>query len=268
MNSLNPANMKVAKAILVSLMLVLAYCFIARVAFADGPPEQVLSNLEQIEANQKVLAETREAHEAFLKAKAENEQLERQNNDLGWRTDWSSMNPIPLAPAVTASSATQKLAPAASSTAKSGLAEYVWKGAPAYKNDRLRAYQQMLAERGITNKDHVKLLVAQLIQEAGSLSETTIGDGGCSVGILQYNACVHHGMNAKRFLQKHPAWKSWEYQLEQMANMVADRYEIYDGNIKQVVVHHNGPVFAKRGTDTPAGYFRAVSSRTNLLTGL
>ena len=142
---------------------------------------------------------------------------------------------------------------------------YAWQGAPDYKNERLAYYQKLLADRGITNADHVKLLVAQLIQENGSLSESIHGDNGCSVGILQYNACVHNGMKAKRFLETHPAWKDWHYQLEQMANMVADRYEIYDGNIKQVVVHHNRPVSAKNGVDTPAGYYKAVSSRLPLL---
>lgn len=127
----------------------------------------------------------------------------------------------------------------------------------------------MLKARGITNKDHLKLLVAQLIQENGSLSEShTTGDKGCAVGIIQYNACVHHKMSAKTFLKKFPEWQSWEYQLERMADMVANRYEIYDGNIKQVVIHHNRPASAKLGRDTPAGYFKAVSARTSLLQAL
>lgn len=81
-----------------SAVIVITVAFAASVARADGPPEQVLSNLETIEANQEILAETREAHEAFLKAKAENEQLERQNNSLGWKTNWSTMKPVPVEP--------------------------------------------------------------------------------------------------------------------------------------------------------------------------
>lgn len=141
----------------------------------------------------------------------------------------------------------------------------LWVGAEPYKNERLHAYQKMLAARGITDPGHVKLLLAQIIQENGSLSETVHGDGGCSVGLVQYNACVHHGLNAKRFLQKYPEWKTWEYQLERMADMVAERYEMYNGDIKRVIVHHNRPVSAKAGRDTPAGYYRAVASRTSLL---
>jgi len=150
-----------------------------------------------------------------------------------------------------------------------------WKAAPAYKNERLAYYQRQLLKKGITNREHQKLLVAQLIQEAGSLSETTIGDGGCSFGILQYNACVHHGMSAKNFLAK-PQWKEWNdwrYQLDRMADMVAERYELYDGNIKLVVTHHNCPACAISPSDPKWGpigrkYYGDVSKRLGLLTTL
>jgi hypothetical protein len=147
-------------------------------------------------------------------------------------------------------------------------AVFLWTGAPAYKNERLAAYQKMLAARGITKSADVKILVAQVIQENGSLSESVHGDAGCSVGILQYNACVHHGLSAKRFLQKHPEWSDWRFQLERMADMVAERYALYDGDIKRVVVHHNRPASAAVGRDTPAGYYKAVASRTSLLSPL
>lgn len=146
--------------------------------------------------------------------------------------------------------------------------EFIWKGAPAYKSDRLRAYQRLLKAKGITKPDDLKLLAAQLIQENGALSESTIGDHGCSIGMIQYNACAHAGISAKRFLQLHPEWKDWHYQLEQMATMVAERYAMYHGNIKQVVTHHNSPAAAKRGVDTAAGYYRSVVSRTALLTSI
>lgn len=147
---------------------------------------------------------------------------------------------------------------------------WTWPGQPAYKNERLAAYQDMLRARGITDTEHLKLLTAQLVQENGAIDEKVIGDKGCSFGLLQYNACAHHKMSAKAFLSK-PQWKEWNdwrFQLERMADMVAERNRIYDGKIRCVVVHHNGPAFAQPCTkhaDTPAGYFRAVQAKTALL---
>ncbi len=145
---------------------------------------------------------------------------------------------------------------------------YIWKDAPAYKNERLEAYQQMLAKRGITKSSDVKLLTAQLIQEAGSLDEKTIGDHGCSFGIIQFNACSHAGVTAATYLKRHPEWKDWRYQLEQMADMVSARYTLYHGNIKQIIVHHNRPSDAKANRDTKAGYFKSITARTSLLQSL
>lgn len=147
---------------------------------------------------------------------------------------------------------------------------FIWKDAPAYKNDILKLYQKKLAARGITNRDHLKLLVSQIIQENGALDPLhTTGDKGCAVGIIQYNACIHARVSAKRFLQLHPEWKTADFQLERMADMVADRYATYHGDIKRVITHHNRPATARAGNkDTPAGYFRAVSSRLSLLTSL
>lgn len=144
---------------------------------------------------------------------------------------------------------------------------YVWKDAPAYKNERLAYYQGVLRDRNVP-EDHIKMLVAQIIQENGSLSEShTTGDNGCAVGILQYNACAHHHVSAKRFLEIYPEWNDWRYQLDRMADMVADRERIYDGNIRWIVIHHNHPACAKRRcTDTKAGYYADVSSRLSLLT--
>lgn len=127
----------------------------------------------------------------------------------------------------------------------------------------------MLVARGITDPDKLKLLTAQIIQENGSLSENVHGDQGCSVGVLQYNACVHHKMSAKRFLEVYPEWKSWEYQFERMADMVANRMEIYNGNMRQIVIHHNHPACAKRNcSDTKAGYYKTIKAKTSLLTSL
>jgi hypothetical protein len=145
---------------------------------------------------------------------------------------------------------------------------WAWSGAPAYKNERLAYYQGLLKAKGITDPAHLRLLTAQLVQEAGSLSESTVGDHGCSFGILQFNACAHAGIKAAAYLKKHPEWTGWQYQLDRMADMVADRYAMYDGNILQTVVHHNRPTSARAGRDTPAGYFRSISHKTSLLTSL
>lgn len=249
-------TMKALQGFLLSLAIVAAVALFGRIARADGPPQQVIENAKRIEENQAILKETRDAHNRFMEAKEANERMEKENNALGWCTDWSTLKPIPCPKAVHATQAKVSTI-------------YAWKGAPAYKNERLTYYQEQLIARGITNKEHLKLLTAQVIQENGSLSENVHGDGGCSVGILQYNACVHHGVSAKKFLEKHPEWKSWQYQLDRMADMVADRYHnLYAGNIKQVIVHHNRPVDAKRNRDTPAGYYRTIAARTSLLTSL
>lgn len=130
----------------------------------------------------------------------------------------------------------------------------------------------MLKARGITDPDKLKLLTAQIIQENGSLSENVHGDNGCSVGVLQYNSCVHNGMKAKRFLETHPEWKSWEYQFERMADMVADRMDIYEGNMRKVIIHHNCPACTnpKKPKWKAIGnkYFSDVSSNLHLLQAL
>jgi hypothetical protein len=147
---------------------------------------------------------------------------------------------------------------------------WAWSGAPAYKNDRLRAYQDLLRARGITGMADLKLLTAQLIQENGALDETVIGDHGCSIGILQYNVCVHHHMKAATWLKlpQNQVWKDYRFQLSVMADAVASRYQKFHGNLKQVIVAHNSPAAAARGTDTRAGYYSSIVKRSAVLTAL
>lgn len=143
-----------------------------------------------------------------------------------------------------------------------------------YKNERLLYYQQDLDKKrpeNVKDADWIELkkyAVAQLLQENGGLSEDhTSGDKGCAVGIPQYNACEHAKMNAKQFLTKYPAWQDWRYQLEQMSDMVLKRWQIYNGNIFRVIVHHNCPACAKRNADSKSGYFRIeVSQRLKEIT--
>jgi len=88
---------KLAAGFLASILLVAGVALLASTARADGPPQEVIENAAAMKANQKVLEKNREAHEAFTAAKLDNERREKQNNELGWRTDWSSLNPVPLA---------------------------------------------------------------------------------------------------------------------------------------------------------------------------
>jgi len=96
-----------------------------------------------------------------------------------------------------------------------------------------------------------------------------MGDNGCSVGIVQYNACVHNGISGKRFLERYPEWKDARYQIDRMTEMVTERYfRLYDKDIFRTVVHHNSPVSAKENRDSPIGYWRHVLGRGELLTFL
>lgn len=57
----------------------------------DGPTPQDLANLEDIKQNQKVLEETREAHEKFMQAKAWNEAEVADLGTNGWTVNWETM---------------------------------------------------------------------------------------------------------------------------------------------------------------------------------
>jgi hypothetical protein len=82
---------------LIALGAVILICVSARIALAEGPPKEVLDNAEAIEQNQKIISETREAHERFMEAKLDTERREKQNNGLGWRMEWSTLRPVPVA---------------------------------------------------------------------------------------------------------------------------------------------------------------------------
>lgn len=244
-----------ATGVLVSFAIIIA-CSLLASSFARAeeirPSKEDYQNLEDIKSNQKILEKNRKAYETFLQAKRWNEEEVRQLNANGWNVDWETMELVPFGPV----------------QAKASSTEYVWKNAPEYKNERLRAYQRMLKARGITNKDHLRLLVAQLIQEAGSLSETTIGDSGCSLGIPQLNTCVHHNQKAETFLKSNPEWGDWRHQLEWMADRTATNYQRFDQNVRLTIIAHNCPACARAGKDSRAGYFRAVTARLSLLTSL
>lgn len=134
-----------------------------------------------------------------------------------------------------------------------------------YKNAILKDFQNMLSNAGIPRKEQ-RWYVSQLYQENGALDPVRLGDNGCSFGLIQYNACVHDGISATKFMQRHPEWKDHMFQLRVMTDWIVERRKIYKGNIKRVVVHHNSPAAAARGTDTKAGYYNSIAKKTNLLT--
>lgn len=97
--SLHPANMQVIKGFLLALLIVVLVAFIgAAIGNAKGPPEQVVANQPIIEDAKARLEKNRPAHEAFLADKALIEKHEKENNALGWRTDWATLHPVPIEP--------------------------------------------------------------------------------------------------------------------------------------------------------------------------
>lgn len=71
-----------------------------------------------------------------------------------------------------------------------------WRGAPDWKNERLKQIQEILYTQNFSNKE-IKALVLMGIQESG-LNFNALGDTGCSEGIWQRNRCVH-GANPYNF---------------------------------------------------------------------
>jgi len=138
-----------------------------------------------------------------------------------------------------------------------------------YKNERIRFYQDLLKERGVSDRETLKLLTAQLLQENGALAEDRDGDHGCSIGIPQYNACAHHRMNAKRYRALNPEWNDWRFQMTWMADQTVKTLQAFDGKTKCAIIHHNRPASAWNGCrDTAAGYYRKIESRSSLLSYL
>lgn len=134
-----------------------------------------------------------------------------------------------------------------------------------YKTERLAYYQELIAH--LIPHEHLKLFAAQLIAENGAMTADRTGDNGCSVGLIQYNACVHHKVKATRFLELHPEWNDWKYQLEQMSLYVAKRVEIYGKNYDCIILHHNHPAAASSmfPNCSSHNYVKRVKSKIALL---
>lgn len=116
-----------------------------------------------------------------------------------------------------------------------------WKHAPDYKNERLAYYQDKLREQGITDTNTLRWLIAQLIQENGSFNESGIYHGNCVFGIPQINTCGRFNMKATEYLELHPEWRDWRYQVEQMAIQTKQRFDRFDGEISCGIVAHFHP---------------------------
>lgn len=79
-------------------VIVLVMGVISATGHADvpQPTAQDYANLEDIKNNQKVLEETREAHERFMQAKAWNEAEVSEIGKNGWQVDWETMKLVPF----------------------------------------------------------------------------------------------------------------------------------------------------------------------------
>ncbi len=110
----------------------------------------------------------------------------------------------------------------------------------AYKNPILTAFQDVfLPKYGIHTADQKKWAAAIIFHESGTLTYDRIADHGCSLGIMQYNACAHEGISAKALLKK-PGWNSLNAQLDKAAAYIAGHFTTYS-TIKGAVISHNCP---------------------------
>lgn len=130
-------------------------------------------------------------------------------------------------------------------------------GSAPYKNERLAYYQQQLIAQGFTDTEQLKWFSAQLIQENGSFNEAGIYHGNCVFGIPQINACGRFHMSATRYLEKHPEWKDWRYQIEQMAVQTKERSLRFNGELSCTIVAHFHPYTAKGGSLGAADLYKA-----------
>ena len=139
-----------------------------------------------------------------------------------------------------------------------------WHGAPDYKNAVLEYYQRQLYRQGITSRYHLKLLVAQLVQENGSLvANSTHGDKGCSVGIPQRYVCDPYWphIDAAYWLQLNPSWYDYRVQVDWQVQRVVYNYQNFEGDIRRTIIAHNCPACAAANGDR----YMCVMNRTEFL---
>lgn len=80
-----------------------------------------------------------------------------------------------------------------------------------YKYARAKEIAEMTKDFGLYT--HHEILVAHLYSENGAMAEDIITDGGCSFGLLQWNACAHYRQSARRYLSEHPEMKDYRTQV-------------------------------------------------------
>ena len=96
-----------------------------------------------------------------------------------------------------------------------------------YKEVRAREICKMAREKGYTEEE-CPILVAHLYTENGAFSEDRDGDHGCSLGMIQWNFCVHEGMKARAWVKLHPEWADWRYQVNFYLDQINLRREQYN----------------------------------------
>lgn len=218
-------------------------------------------------------------YNAFLDFKTWNESEVNLLAERGCAVDWATMELVDAkAEKQTKSAVSKPVAVKANysvaSTPAAPSGHWYWKNAPDYKNERLAYYQDKLRSLGITDSDKLKWLSAQLLQENGSFNEAGIYHGNCVFGIPQFNACGRHNMSATEWLKKHPEWKDWRFQLDQLAAEVAYRSELFNGEISCMILAHFHPngsrgakgLYASKGTCKSHKYYHTeVAQRLDLL---
>jgi hypothetical protein len=108
--------------------------------------------------------------------------------------------------------------------------------AKAYMKDRIGAdvqekilyANQALRERGLTDQQVLYTLALIDHESVGSWSETIVGDGGCSIGIAQWNKCVGNIAPA-----------TYEEQVQLIADEMASKFAEFDD--LTALGKHNAP---------------------------
>lgn len=140
--------------------------------------------------------------------------------------------------------------------------------APKYKNDTLRACQDSLRSKGITDLNALRYGCSIIAHENGEMTTDRIHAGGGAYGL-----CGHNVGNVKAFWKKHPESKTFEYQIEYCTKRFADAYYKYNKDIKPSIVQHHCPACAKARVDSCYDhghrlnkcYFERVTATTRTL---
>lgn len=143
---------------------------------------------------------------------------------------------------------------------------WLWKedaaGYAPYKNGILKKWQDALRERGIEDKEYLRIYTMQITQENGALDPLVVGDNGCSLGLPQRNFCSHAGISATKAMNRWSEWKDIDFQIGWFADSTKQKLDKF-GDIKWAVVAHNAPALASKRIE--ARYWKDVNKRSKLL---